>query len=103
MASSKRPAEIGEGCGALVKNDTKPYLGRVAIHHERSSEVRHLKDRPCGQSTFECLECRRCIIIPHKRVPSQETREWSGDNAEVAYELAVVAGETQEAPQAMRR
>ena len=96
-------AEVGEGPDALVEDGAEPCARRVAVDHEGLSKVWHLKNRSCGQSALERLECRRRIVVPHKRVPPQETREWGGDDAEVLNEFPVVAREAEETTQATGR
>jgi len=93
MADSERPAAVGEGSSALVKDGTKPRTRRVAIHDEEPVEVRHLQDWPRSEGGLECLKRRGRVVVPSKRVSPQETCQRGSDDAEILNELPVVACE----------
>ena len=72
MADSERPAAIGEGSSALVKDGTEPRTRRVAIHDEEPVEVRHLQDWPRSEGGLERLKRRGRVVVPSKRVTARD-------------------------------
>ncbi|KAJ1255698.1 hypothetical protein BS78_K170100 [Paspalum vaginatum] len=102
VAGSERPDEEREGPDALVEDGAKPYAGGIAVDDEGPGKVRHLQHRPCSQGFLERLKGHPCVLIPGERVAAQQPGEGGGDDAEVPYELPVVARKPQEAAEAPR-
>jgi hypothetical protein len=73
-SSGEQPAEVGEGPGALVEDDTKPRTQSVAVDHKDSVEVGHLKHRSHGQGGLEGRERRGRLVVLGKCVSLQEAR-----------------------------
>jgi hypothetical protein len=94
----KGTAEERHRSRALVKDGAEARTGGVAVHDEGLLEVRHLKDRTCGQGCFQLLEGDLGVVVPGEGIVP--ARERCRDDTEVTDELLVVAGEAQEALQA---